>query len=420
MRLSPKQKKGNNKIMQSTWYNFYAGYSDIFVEKYICEYLTKETSVVLDPWNGSGTTTLVASYTGKKSVGIDINPVMKVVAMAKQYRITSDLIDKTTSILDNYQTNYINMKINFSENDYLTTWFTDSSVSIIRSFEKYITSNILGIANYHLLKDDENINCKTSFYYMILFNVIKNYCNPFFGSNPTWVKVTNITEKKILTSHDFIESYKKAFILCCQNYSNLKSQAVIKTADSKHLPLEDNSIDAIITSPPYCTRIDYVISTIIELAIMGYSSKDIDTLRRKAIGTPTVAKECNDVELTCSETCVTLLNRIRNHESKAASSYYYKTFRQYFEGMLQSIQEINRVLKPGGVAVLVVQNSYFKGILVNATKCLEEMFISMGFSKEKCLAFKASNNMRYINTKSRKYKSKTSVQEKVLILRKVV
>ncbi|WP_410712175.1 DNA methyltransferase [Bradyrhizobium sp. BEA-2-5] len=39
--------------------------------------------VVLDPWNGSGTTTSVANGAGLTAVGIDINPAMAVVAKAR-------------------------------------------------------------------------------------------------------------------------------------------------------------------------------------------------------------------------------------------------------------------------------------------------------------------------------------------------
>lgn len=72
----------------------------------------------------------------------------------------------------------------------------------------------------------------------------------------------------------------------------MKNRAIISVNTSESLPLSSNSVDAIITSPPYCTRIDYAIATVLELAILGFSSENYLTeLRNKMIGTPTIIKE---------------------------------------------------------------------------------------------------------------------------------
>jgi hypothetical protein len=51
--------------------------------------LARDTDIVLDPWNGSGTTTLVAQKLGIKSFGLEINPVMTIHARAKNLRLVS-------------------------------------------------------------------------------------------------------------------------------------------------------------------------------------------------------------------------------------------------------------------------------------------------------------------------------------------
>ena len=58
-------------------YPYYAGFSRMFAEDAI-EWATDgdKEKVVLDPWNGSGTTTRTASQLGIGSVGFDLNPVM--------------------------------------------------------------------------------------------------------------------------------------------------------------------------------------------------------------------------------------------------------------------------------------------------------------------------------------------------------
>ena len=45
------------------------------------------------------------------------------------------------------------------------------------------------------------------------------------------------------------------------------------------------------TLPPYCTRIDYIIASRPELAVLGYREDDLHALRREMVGTPTIRRE---------------------------------------------------------------------------------------------------------------------------------
>src|SRR3989338_5969494 len=80
--LSPKR----NKRLQTGWEGFfpyYAGYPELFARELLMSANLPRHAGVLDPWNGSGTTTFTASALGLSSIGIDLNPVMIVVARAR-------------------------------------------------------------------------------------------------------------------------------------------------------------------------------------------------------------------------------------------------------------------------------------------------------------------------------------------------
>ena len=82
---SPKLRNGN-LFSNSELYRYYAGYSDFFVKEqliWIEQKLGKKGIIVIDPWNGSGTTTFVSSILGYSCYGFDINPVMVLVSKAK-------------------------------------------------------------------------------------------------------------------------------------------------------------------------------------------------------------------------------------------------------------------------------------------------------------------------------------------------
>jgi DNA modification methylase len=54
-----------------------------------------------------------------------------------------------------------------------------------------------------------------------------------------------------------------------QHFSYEKCSTAVKEGDARHLPLQDESIDAVITSPPYLNNIDYQKVYEIENFILG-------------------------------------------------------------------------------------------------------------------------------------------------------
>src|ERR1035441_5995022 len=133
-------------------------------------------------------------------------------------------------------------------------------------------------------------------------------------------------------------------------------------------PLADGSADFVLTSPPYCTRIDYVVSSSFELAALGIcrNSPTFADLRRAAMGTPLARRGANrPPDPAWPGSVQHVLESIRTHASKSSASYYYKTYWQYFSDCGRSLGELRRCLRVGGAAVLVVQTSYYKDICVD-------------------------------------------------------
>ena len=136
------------------------------------------------------------------------------------------------------------------------------------------------------------------------------------------------------------------------------------------------------------------------------------------IGSPTIHSnslltDINQNAIYCNE----VLKKIGNHNSKAAISYYYKTYKQYFVEMAESMKEIHRVLKKDGIAVLVVQDSWFKDIHVDVPKAIIELGELLGL-KAKRIDYDVKNNLVFINSKSRKYANNKKAVESVIVFEK--
>jgi hypothetical protein len=82
--------------------------------------------------------------------------------------------------------------------------------------------------------------------------------------------------------------------------------------------------------------------------VLGYSDESFIDLRRRLIGSSTVPRVAPKETDGWGHTCLTFIERVKNHQSKASSTYYYKNHLQYFDGLHKSLAELARVLTEEG------------------------------------------------------------------------
>ena len=91
-------------------------------------------SVILDPWNGTGATTYSALLEGYSSIGIDLNPVMKVISIAKLANLDQLVLAKKRCL---------GLRIDITKryilsDDYLLLWFHEDTANYIRYIDQYL------------------------------------------------------------------------------------------------------------------------------------------------------------------------------------------------------------------------------------------------------------------------------------------
>lgn len=82
--------------------------------------------------------------------------------------------------------------------------------------------------------------------------------------------------RKVLSR--YIETVKGLLDNKYFNNNNLGKVVILKKSDALNIKLNDNSIDGIITSPPYSFAIDYVENDKDQLEYLGYNTKDLKKL----------------------------------------------------------------------------------------------------------------------------------------------
>ena len=260
----------------------------------------KEGDIVLDPFIGSGTTALEAQLLGINCLGIDISPLCVLQSKVKTESVeTIDEIEKIKKIILN--------KIK-------PGLFNQESESFLQMIDS------LG---------DEKVK---NFYKMAYLVAVSD--NARRGRNFEQSFYKNI-ELMIKSVRDFRDIAGEL---------NLKLGRVeIKTGDSRNLPLENNSIDGIITSPPYSIALDYVLNDAHALKVLGY---DLSEIREEFVG-------------------------VRGRGPERINLYN--------QDMKKSYEEMHRVLKPKRFAAIVIGNATYMGEEIKTVEFTIDYCQKIGF-----------------------------------------
>lgn len=192
--------------------------------------------------------------------------------------------------------------------------------------------------------------------------------------------------------------------------------AAVRRANSIRLPVADGSVGAAVTSPPYCTRIDYIIATRPELAVLGFSEDDLRALRKEMVGTPTIGRETPKRLDEWGATAIGFLASVEAHSSHASATYYRKYFTQYIDSLWRSLRELRRVLKPNGRAIIVVQDSYYKELHIDLAQMVREMAETLSWQQIEQTDFAIAKTKAAINPGARSWRTSFSATESALLL----
>ncbi|MEX0781748.1 MAG: hypothetical protein WD557_03795 [Dehalococcoidia bacterium] len=402
---SPKQPQA---ARSKDWYPYYAGYTQSFAEDVFDTYLSEATSIV-DPWNGSGTTTAVASAKGLRSDGFDINPALTIVARARvtPTSIAESLAPIALEIVD------LAKRVTPRERVFepLGSWLRKPAVTELRRLQHAIHALTSADGS---LEDELAVASSTAasampvlsaFFYTALFAACRDLLKSFRSSNPTWVRTPETHRHRLQPSGANIAS------LFLGRVGYLSSRLLgltepidchVLTGPARQCLPSAPKYDACLSSPPYATRIDYVKSSLPELAILGLPPSEIEWLRTASTGTPVV----RNAATTCSDLgpeATRLIREVATHPSHGSASYYGPWLRNYLGALDETLGAIDAAVKPGGAIALVVQDSYYKALKIDLQALVSESLEARGRRLTHRHDFEVRHSMARMNSRAREH-----------------
>jgi DNA modification methylase len=168
--------------------------------------------------------------------------------------------------------------------------------------------------------------------------------------------------------------------------------AVVYRADSRDIPklIPAESIDTVITSPPYPNEKDYTRTTRLESVLLGFvtSKKELQALKRTLVRSNTrgVYKEDTDHHVVSDHAEIQRIanaieaRRIELGKTSGFERLYAKVTKLYFGGMARHFADLRRVLRPGAELAYVVgdQASYLR-VMIRTGQLLASIAKELGY-----------------------------------------
>ena len=329
--------------------------------------LTTPGDFVLDPMMGSGTTIVEALLAGRKGIGFDIDPLALRLSHAKTIPID---VDELRNISHSVVSQAQDLLSNTSLDERLTESFDARTKEFIDYWflpntQRELMSLIVAVQS---VKEP----LARRFLELTFSSVIVTKSGGVSRARDLAHSRPHLDRDKI--PKNALEQFSSRL------QKNLKSIAHITASgslsapmggDARLMPLRSETIDLIVTSPPYANAIDYMRAHKFPLVWLGKSVANLTNLRAQYIGSEKniIAQYAELPNITSA----TIL-QLEQHDRKKSS-----ILRKYFSEMKSVLIEMYRVLRKDSPAIIVVGPSIMRGINVQTHQCLAEIADDIGF-----------------------------------------
>ena len=368
------------------WYRFVLSYPPHLVRQYLEKFAVTSDMTVLDPFCGTGTTIVEAKKLGIASVGIEANSLAHFASATKiNWNVdAAELLEVGEQIAARAKT-----VLSAEPTGAQLRELPPDSLRII------LTNSISPLPLHKTLVLLENIeenphkNLHAYFKIALASALVGPISNLRFGPE---VGVS----KKLKTDAPVIESWLENVRAIAADLEQLREQAAVPAtiyhADARNLPalIAPNSIDAVITSPPYPNEKDYTRTTRLESVMLGFlnSREELRALKKSLLrsNTRNVYKGDNDDEWISHHPKIQALaaqieaRRVEMGKTSGFEKLYHKVTTLYFGGMARHLSALKTVLKPGAHLAYVVgdQASYLR-VMIRTGQLLAEVAEDLGY-----------------------------------------
>jgi DNA modification methylase len=391
----------NLKLPVHRWFRYSAGFSAEWVESLLSTLNLAENSIVCDPFAGSGTVLLSADKLRIPSIGIEAHSFVARIARTKMLWPTpvADFIDKVQSI--------VNTALTLENEDNIYPELIE------RCFSKAALKHLDKLRRAWLYHKDQSPASELA--WLAITSILRPTSSV---GTAQWQYILPNKTKKIITGP--FEAFKaqaelmqEDMVLFQEKYQC--SLASVVQGDARSCPsMLPQSVDVVITSPPYANNYDYADATRFEMSFWGEvkSWGDLHSVIRKDLIVSS-AQHASLEKLVLDEILKQeFLKPIRTEITKVChelakerllhggKKHYHTMIAAYFADMAKNFLELRRVCKPAALLCFVIGDSAPYGIYVPVDRWLGELALAARFRNYRFEKLR-DRNIKWKNRKHR-------------------
>lgn len=397
--------KKNDRVKMHSFHRYYGKLIPAIPDAFI-NIFSKENELIFDPFCGSCTTGVEALKNNRNFLGVEINPLSYNIAKIKTTKLdVNKLMELNCHLI--FMINNMNKHYDEMEKPFLINrdhWFKDfvqDDLLNIRECIEKLFNNLPIKINQRESKIYKN------FYLMCLSSIIKNVSNAdtmhvFPGVSKRMRRLEEEGKIHIDVRRSFertINSKAQYYLI----YNNINSHAKIINADStnKILKKYKNSVDLIVTNPPYISSVRYIETLKLEMYWMQFicNQEEYSSLAHKMLGNDCISKkECENIKYTKYEDIDVLIDTFKDIDIKSA-----KIVSDFFINIEKVIKLMNYVLKVNKKVVIKISDSKMKKVLVETGKLMTLIAEKNGFKLVDVFLDEIKANSRSLTTYRNSY-----------------
>lgn len=378
------------------WYRFVLSFPPHLVRHYAERFELNSSSTLLDPFCGTGTTLVESKKLGIPSAGIEAHPMSHFASSIKVDWNTDpeQLLQTAQEIADEVRSIFKR---------------TGISDQFVRGTGKVSKLKTLPVENFKLLLTDSISPVPLHKALVLLETMEKHQRSRSFGamrlalakalvstiSNLHFGPEVGVTKPKI--DSPVLLPWLSQIELMATDLARLNplssTPAIVHRADSRQDMLgflKPQSIDAVITSPPYPNEKDYTRTTRLESVLLGFvgNKEELQAVKKGFVrsNTRSVYKLDDDHKWVHGHkeieriACEIETKRIQMGKTSGFERMYARLTKLYFGGMARHLAELRKVLRPGAHLAYVVgdQASYLR-VMIRTGQLLADIAQSLGY-----------------------------------------
>ena len=325
--------------------------------------------LIVDPFCGSGTVLTEAILANHQAIGIDINPLAVLLA-----KVRSNPISLSQRFPCGVMSKIKNEKNRYSKNKHdkeliqdATYWFKEDVVQDLLTIKKVVFEDIWTVDQQNFLK------CCLSKTARLVSNI--------YHSGDTYVKRMKDERLQKHNPNTFqifervlIENTNRMNVFSTDQSSMEDNKATVLCSDAQAIPIGTKQVDLVVTSPPYGEeRNTIAYSRWSRISAMWLDLK-MTTLGEGTLGrTNSFGPNTHNEAFSDDISKIPVLKLLESKDTTMAN-----LVRAFLEDYTLALREIQRILKTGCYAAIVIGNRSSRGIRLDLDLISQELAALVG------------------------------------------